>query len=1722
MLFIAMALIIGVVIVLADAYNDSNAPPIYINSHNYEHGYSNDYNYDYNHYYIYYHEYDNHSYYHNNYYHGDSQYVRHERQDVYINEAPYEYYGYNYTPGYENAPPRYDFDTFIDIYIVTGLPGAEFTTIVDSLAGSNDTESFSLTHYKSISASIYDVYEIIVARRDGYRLVYWLSADLDNYGVANYNYPVIIINTYPDSDYQNYHTADIILTQVGGTRIYAVFMPVDYSDAPFGIVPFGPPAPPFWVEFNANQGTLGTGQSPRITIINQPLAEPPFGRIGVNFPTPPTMLGRQFVGWSVPPVGDGPAFTGSCDVHDNDLTVYARWGFEVIFNGNGITLPEAQTSFLIPDTDRIEGPHWANSSYSFAWIMRSPGSGLPPEPVPPWPVDPVRPGWNFVGWYTVAAQTGGIPHDAYTPISSTLHLFARWEPTDIYTLTFIPGPGASIVGGNTRQVRYGLGLLASTQYPVGLNTGYLAGSEAIPFVRTPGVIVPPGLNFVGWWTAPGGPNGGGEWAGWGRSATATAGITPTFMWPAGHTNPGESAMSGLLHNSPIYGNRNFYAYYVKRVRFCLNGADATFVGVVGASSGFRHLNNTAGSFRGAVVDFPATAPSNATVATHGRFMGINTAIPGFGVYGAFTEFELPHVPDRPGYTFVGWFSETVGGVEFTRYTELDSFPWGNANNRQVHARWEQNPNITLTFNANGGQWYPDQVSPVRAYQFPSSVQTRTVIQGALATGLPQWTPSHGISVPRRQGYMFLGWYEDPAGTIRFNGSAPTDMNRTFYARWSDDYVVVTFRRDYNTAVLGGSPPPPPPQTPYDFQLLTGSTWRDRLYLFTDSGFNPRSQINLRPLALVNPHFIEGAAVGGNASQQLVNPLGMVTAPLVRPGNPAGQRTMFPRGAQLSIQAVSRSGLWNDIRDTNGRGIGQWWDSTLPIYHDTTFYDIWQTEITFDRNHRSVTPTAYDGPHARMTIQVPVGYSLGNRHEHPLFEYGGAGSPVALIGPTPPPASHATAPYFTNRSDRRVWLDAPDSYTWRPRNPDGAAAVNEVHRLITSDIIMGNQALMGWNTDRNYPGYYDDNNVWVPSTGEWFDINRVLTWDNGRTYFAIWGQTVAFNIGHALAAGGVIAPEHRTRAVNFPGTWGAIEGPGQPYPIMVNPAWPGTVGLVPEFAGWNTHRDGLGTSFDRDTIITGATHLYALWRAYVYFDINTSDLAAVGGGLVSDIIIGQTVGYVEASIPAMRTNWVFREWNYENDASGTTFHPHTTQVDNLTTVYAIWDGVVTFDPNGGTMGTPSQIGGLHHAIREGQTIVTSRQGNFDSSDIGTPSTPWPTTGVNAWFGGMPANPTRLNHSFHGWWFQDDNDNWIQFTAATVMDMGNITVVARWRGPQIFSFYKTDGMADTPSGWPELPLLQGAQFFIDQWCGNSNEYIQIAGPFTSGANGRVDLVFPYPLWSQNGEFRLREVPPFGFVTPGYWRFTFTFTTSPAGDVITLTKELYDLADTSTPMFERGYEFYDYDDDGDPIYDFAGWFLGNRRAVVSLSLHKAGQDLIVMNPPPTTLAQLNNMLRPDAVFALYRYTGNGTPESNLVPAAGWVRYGDTRTSTGNPLNPMVFNMGLFSRYYQLVELVPPVNYMAPFGQWRINLTFDSVTSTFTGFVISIQGETSTPSLVRLTGEEGFVFAVGNRLQFELPLAGSSGRAMYVLAGTIMLALAMGMMVFFMVDREKKRNYM
>ncbi len=112
---------------------------------------------------------------------------------------------------------------------------------------------------------------------------------------------------------------------------------------------------------------------------------------------------------------------------------------------------------------------------------------------------------------------------------------------------------------------------------------------------------------------------------------------------------------------------------------------------------------------------------------------------------------------KPGYEFVGWFTETDGGI---KYDETATF--GEIGVSKLYAHWEavEGAKFTLTYNANGGTACS-----------PSSIEANiNTAWGELCT-------------PVRKGYDFAGWYTAKSGGKKITESSIAVENLIVYAQW---------------------------------------------------------------------------------------------------------------------------------------------------------------------------------------------------------------------------------------------------------------------------------------------------------------------------------------------------------------------------------------------------------------------------------------------------------------------------------------------------------------------------------------------------------------------------------------------------------------------------------------------------------------------------------------------------------------------------------------------------------------------------------------------------------------------------------------------------------------------------------------------------------------------------------------------------------------------------
>jgi len=129
-----------------------------------------------------------------------------------------------------------------------------------------------------------------------------------------------------------------------------------------------------------------------------------------------------------------------------------------------------------------------------------------------------------------------------------------------------------------------------------------------------------------------------------------------------------------------------------------------------------------------------------------------------------TAYGTLPTPTRSGYSFQGWFTDSVGG------TAVSSSTVAGEGDTVVYAHWLGNT-ITLTFNANGGS---------------CSESTRSVRIGAPVGDLPNAT---------LDGYNFDGWFLP--GDVKLNSSTTLTASATATAAWSvppsTTWVIVRHR-----------------------------------------------------------------------------------------------------------------------------------------------------------------------------------------------------------------------------------------------------------------------------------------------------------------------------------------------------------------------------------------------------------------------------------------------------------------------------------------------------------------------------------------------------------------------------------------------------------------------------------------------------------------------------------------------------------------------------------------------------------------------------------------------------------------------------------------------------------------------------------------------------------------------------------------------------------------
>lgn len=438
--------------------------------------------------------------------------------------------------------------------------------------------------------------------------------------------------------------------------------------------------------------------------------------LGTELPDDPVRQGFLFNGWNTAQDGSGAVFTAKTAV-TADITVYAQWkndGFSVYYNANG------GTPAVSEEKGSVNGPIF--------------------------PAEPIREGYNFLG-YNTKANGSGIAFTGSTPVTGPLTVYAQWEAIE-YTVTF---NGA---GGNPWNPAdaVAVGTIRGTTFPATTPTrdGYL-------------------------------------FAGWSTSAGGAADFTPS---------------------TPVNANMTVYAVWAEdgyTVCFFGNGGSPAKTTAIGNTEGVtlpanptREGYTFGGWYKDAAGNTPffAANPVTADMSLYAiwELKTFNVTFEGNGgtpentvKKGCVNGTALPQQPTKEGYQFVQWNTKADGtGSQFTSATPV-SGPL------TVYAVWSP---YYVKFDANGGEL---QINDSKA-----------MIYDHVLVCLVQKPDTGNILMPdiyqNKPGYVFEEWNTeaDGSGTV-FTGSTPITENMTVYAIWekSSDTYTVTFTDDYGGTFANG-------------------------------------------------------------------------------------------------------------------------------------------------------------------------------------------------------------------------------------------------------------------------------------------------------------------------------------------------------------------------------------------------------------------------------------------------------------------------------------------------------------------------------------------------------------------------------------------------------------------------------------------------------------------------------------------------------------------------------------------------------------------------------------------------------------------------------------------------------------------------------------------------------------------------------------------------------
>jgi uncharacterized repeat protein (TIGR02543 family) len=908
--------------------------------------------------------------------------------------------------------------------------------------------------------------------------------------------------------------------------------------------------------------------------------------------------GFTFGGWNTAADGSGITYTAATTFAiAGNTTLYAKWGYTVTYNGNGYdggTAPIDSNVYLAGATVTTLGSGSLSKS-----------------------------GYSFAGWNSAPNGSGTSYNQSTTfAIAGNSTLYAQWSPLPTYGVTY-NGNGNS--GGTVPYS--GFSYLYGDTVPVALNTGALTKT---------------GYTFAGWNSAANG-------SGTNYAAGGTFGITGditlytkwninsynvTFTSNGGSTVTSQSVIYNTAATTPAAPAKPGYTFVGWYFDAALTTA-FTFAALITTDTTLYAKWN--------INSYSVTFTSNGGSIVASQSVIYNTAA------------TTPATPTKPGYTFVGWYSDAALTTAFTFATLITA-------DTTLYAKWTTN-NYSVSFNSNGG----------------SAVASQSVVYN---------TNSAEPAVPTKPGYTFVGWYSDAALITTFTFVTPITADTTLYAKWTINSYNVTFNSNGGSAVTSqtvvyntaAAEPAAPAKPGYTFAGWYSDAALTAAFTFATP---ITADTTLYAKWNINSYSVTFNSNGGSAvSSQSINYNTTATAPAVptKPGytfvgwySDVAMTAIFnlatPITADTTLYArwtinsysvsfnsnggsavISQTVVYNTATAEPaapakpGYTFAGWYSDTALttsftfatlITADTTLYAKWNINsysVTFNSNGGSTVTSqsvVYNIAAAEPVAPTKPGYTLAGWY-----------SDAAMIA-----AFTFATPIATDITLYAKWTINGYNVTF---NSNGGSTV-------TSQTVVYNTTATApaapTKPGSAFAGWYSDAAMTAA-----FTFATPITADT--TLYAKWitnGYSVTFNSngGSAVASQSVV---YNTTAAE--------------------PAAPTKPGYT--FAGW--YSDVATTAvFNFTTPITADTLLYAKWITNGYSVTFTSN----GGSAVGS----QTVAYnttATAPVAPTKPGSAFAGWY--SDAALTAAFTFATPITADTTLFAKWtiNGYsVTFTSNGGS-------------------------------------------------------------------------------------------------------------------------------------------------------------------------------------------------------------------------------------------------------------------------------------------------------------------------------------------------------------------------------------------------------------------------------------------------------